>query len=160
MCTPALPKPMPADVAAMAMFIRASTSSPSRTAVRKDRASSCSAFSDRMSATGFAAVGHPLVGRLAREGRVGLGGVALQRVAQDVHAGGGGHQRRLGPRQPGVHDGERGAQAGVADAGLDLEGQHVRTQMVVLSDPVPVVVGTATSGRSGSVGAAPCRPAA
>ncbi len=30
------------------------------------------------------------------------------------------------------------------------------TQIVVLSLPVPVVVGTATSGRSASVGALPC----
>ena len=33
------------------------------------------------------------------------------------------------------------------------------TQIVVLSLPVPVVVGTATSGLSGSAGAAPRRPA-
>ena len=54
MCTPALPKPIPAKVAAIAMSIRASTSSPSRTAVRKDCASSDRAFSDHMSATGLA----------------------------------------------------------------------------------------------------------
>ena len=36
-----------------------------------------------------------------------------------------------------------------------LSDSTSRTQMVVLSDPVPVVVGTATSGLSGSAGACP-----
>ncbi len=53
MCTPALPNPMPANVAAMAMSARAWASSPRRTAVRNDVASSRMARSDHMSETGF-----------------------------------------------------------------------------------------------------------
>ncbi len=53
MCTPALPKPIPAKVAAIAMSIRAASSSPSRTARRNEVASSDIAFSDHMSATGL-----------------------------------------------------------------------------------------------------------
>ena len=53
MCTPALPKPMPAKVAAMAMSERAWTSSPCRTARRNDPASRLSAFSDHMSEIGL-----------------------------------------------------------------------------------------------------------
>ena len=54
MCTPAFPNPMPAKVAASAICSRAGASEPSRTAVRNDEASSRSAFSDHMSAIGFA----------------------------------------------------------------------------------------------------------
>src|SRR4051812_32749486 len=54
MCTPELPKPMPANVAAIIMFDRASMSSaPLCTAVRKDCASSDIAFSHHRSDTGF-----------------------------------------------------------------------------------------------------------
>src|SRR4051794_684834 len=53
-CTPELPKPMPAKVAAIAMSMRASTSSPPRwTAVRNERASSVIDFSHQRSETGF-----------------------------------------------------------------------------------------------------------
>src|SRR3978361_2137331 len=54
MCTPALPKPSPAKVAAMAICRRACSSEPSRTAVRKLSASRLIAFSAHMSATGVA----------------------------------------------------------------------------------------------------------
>ena len=54
MCTPALPKPIPANVAARAMSARAPSSSPSRTALRNEPASSPIAFSDHMSEMGFA----------------------------------------------------------------------------------------------------------
>jgi hypothetical protein len=53
MCTPALPNPRPAKVAAMAMSERACRLPPSRTAVVNARASSPRAFSDHMSETGF-----------------------------------------------------------------------------------------------------------
>jgi len=54
MCTPAFPKPIPANVAAIAVSIHASRFSPSFNAVRNDRESSSRAFSDHMSATGLA----------------------------------------------------------------------------------------------------------
>ena len=54
MCTPALPKPSPAKVAAIAICSRASVSAPSLTARRKAPASSDIAFSDHMSAIGLA----------------------------------------------------------------------------------------------------------
>jgi hypothetical protein len=53
MCTPALPKPIPANVAASAMSVRASRLSPSCTAERKEAPSSRIAFSDHMSAIGL-----------------------------------------------------------------------------------------------------------
>jgi len=53
MWTPALPNPMPANVAAMAMDARASLFWPSRTASRNEPASRPSAFSDHMSAIGL-----------------------------------------------------------------------------------------------------------
>ena len=54
MCTPALPNPSPAKVAASAICSRTSMSPPSLTAERNDPASSDSAFSDHMSAIGLA----------------------------------------------------------------------------------------------------------
>ena len=54
MCTPALPKPSPAKVAAIAICSRAAVSSPSLTAVRNAPASRLIAFSDHMSAIGLA----------------------------------------------------------------------------------------------------------
>jgi hypothetical protein len=53
MCTPALPKPSPAKVAAVATSVRASRSSPWLTARRKDPAMSASARSDQTSEIGF-----------------------------------------------------------------------------------------------------------
>ena len=54
MCTPALPKPSPAKVAASAISWRASASSPWCTARRKAVASRDIAFSDHMSEIGLA----------------------------------------------------------------------------------------------------------
>ena len=54
MCTPALPNPSPANVAAIAISSRAGWSSPSRTARRNAPESSDIAFSDHMSAIGLA----------------------------------------------------------------------------------------------------------
>ncbi len=54
MCTPALPNPMPANVAASIMSVRASRSPPFNTALRNDLASRCSAFSVQVSEIGFA----------------------------------------------------------------------------------------------------------
>ena len=53
MCTPELPNPMPANVAASIMLLRACTSEPLPNAVRKDWASSVSAFSHHRSETGL-----------------------------------------------------------------------------------------------------------
>ena len=53
MCTPALPKPIPAKVAAIIIFVRASMP-PSCTAVRNDSAISCNDRSAHRSDTGFA----------------------------------------------------------------------------------------------------------
>ena len=53
MCTPALPNPMPANVAASIMLLRASRFAPSRTAVRNEAAISASAFSLHRSETGL-----------------------------------------------------------------------------------------------------------
>ncbi len=53
MCTPELPKPIPAKVAAIIMLLRASRLSPSWTAVRNEVAISCSARSHHRSETGF-----------------------------------------------------------------------------------------------------------
>jgi hypothetical protein len=54
MCTPELPKPIPANVAAIIMSERASTSSPPRcTALRNDFAMSAIDFSHQRSDTGF-----------------------------------------------------------------------------------------------------------
>jgi hypothetical protein len=54
MCTPALPKPTPAIVAASAMLLRASTSEPSATARRRFAPMSSIAFTHRRSASGCA----------------------------------------------------------------------------------------------------------
>ncbi len=67
-----------------------------------------------------AAVGHPLLGPLGRQVGVPAGGEALQRVAQDVHPGGGRDHRGLADREVRVDHGEGGPQGGVADAGLDV----------------------------------------
>ena len=53
MCTPELPKPIPAKVAAIIMFERASRLSPSCTAVRNDCAMRPIAFSHHRSDTGL-----------------------------------------------------------------------------------------------------------
>jgi hypothetical protein len=53
MCTPALPNPMPAKVAAIAMSPRAFASSPCRTARRKEPASRLRDFSAHMSEIGL-----------------------------------------------------------------------------------------------------------
>ncbi len=58
-------------------------------------------------------------------------------------------------RQERVDDRERGRSRGVADAVLTSAASTSRTAIVVLSEPVPVVVGTATSGRNGRSGARP-----
>ena len=102
------------------------SSSPWWTEVRNDVASRLIAFSrphvaDRVRA----AVGHPLLGRLAVVGVEGPRGPALQRVAEDVHAAGRGDAGRLGEGQPRVHDGEGRAQARVADPALHVLLQHV-----------------------------------
>ena len=101
---------------------RASSSSPWCTAVRKDSREQAQRLlgphvRDRVGA----AVGHPLLGPLALVRRVGPRGVALEGVAQDVHACGGGHPGGLGQRERGVDDGQSGPQPGVADARLDLQ---------------------------------------
>ena len=70
--------------------------------------------------------------------------------------GGGGDPGGLGHREQRVDHGQRRAQPRVADAGLHLHATSTSsTQIVVLSEPVPVVVGTATSGLSGVAGAWP-----
>jgi hypothetical protein len=76
-------------------------------------------------------------------------------VAQDVHAGRGGDAGGLRPGEVGVDDGERRAQRAWLMPVFTFRWSTSITQMVVLSDPVPVVVGTATSGLSGCVGACP-----
>ena len=53
MCTPALPKPSPANVAAIAIASRALTSEPSRTAAGSAHESSCNDLSANMSARGL-----------------------------------------------------------------------------------------------------------
>ena len=53
MCTPALPKPIPAKDAASTMSVRAARSLPVSTARRNERDSSGSAFSMKASETGL-----------------------------------------------------------------------------------------------------------
>ena len=100
-----------------------------------------------------AAVGHPLLGLLGVEVGVPARGVALQRVAQDVHPGRRGHHRRLGQRSA---SGRRRPASAAARGWLipvfTFSDSTSSTQIVVLSAPVPVVVGTATSGSSGVAG--------
>ena len=54
MCTPALPKPIPASVAASIISVRASRSEPSATARRRYVPPASIAFRHQMSETGFA----------------------------------------------------------------------------------------------------------
>ena len=53
----------------------------------------------------------------------------------------------------GIDDRHRGRRAGWLMPVFTCSDSTSSTQIVVLSDPVPVVVGTATSGSSGLVGA-------
>src|SRR5918999_2276301 len=159
MCTPELPKPMPANVAAVIMFDRASTSSAPRcTAARKDCASRPSDFSHHRSDTGL----EPQY--VTRSSGFFRSKVVYQRAVYDSRA----WQTMSMPDAAVTSGGRLIVSSGSITASVGRSRQWLipvftfidrmsSTHMAVDSEPVPAVVGIATSGLScpGGVFAAP-----
>ena len=83
-----------------------------------------------------------------RTGVVGPRRVRLQRVGQDVRAGGRRHLGRRRQRVERVHHAQRRAQQPARDARLHVLIDDVGYVTAVVSLPVPAVVGTAINGLS------------
>src|SRR3954447_2369071 len=155
-CTPALPKPRPAYVAASIIALRAGTSVPSRTAVRNEPATSASARSHHRSDTGL------LPQYATRDSGALRGTESKDRAVQDSSA----WQTMSIPLAAVTSAGRLRVSSGstTASAGrsrgllmpdFTRSDRRSSTQVPVLSEPVPAVVGTATTGGSGPSGDRP-----